>query len=740
VTDAPSSRDRRVIGLWPAAGIGVGAIVGGGVLVLGGAAFSTAGPAAMLAFFLNGMVAAITALSFAELSTAMPESGGAYMFAKRILNVRTAFAVGWVLWFAYIVAAVLYALGFAEFGAAFLRDILLALSVQPPGWITGRRAVIVLALLASAGYTLALARKESGGGLAATISKVAVFAILIAAACVALLRTKGDPIVPDLTPFFANGLSGLLQAMGLTFTTLQGFELIASVAGQVKDPRRTLPRAMFLSLGLALLIYLPLLFLSATAGTPAGQSIVSMSDAQPETVMATAARNYMGRTGYVLVMLAAILSTLSALHACLFAASRVALTMAHDRTLPQVLAESHPVRKTPLMGLYATLLSVAAILFMVPNLAAAGGAAGLIFLVSFALVHYTSFLARRRMSPNQIGFKTPWFPLVPIVGIVSCLALAAYQAVAVPAAGAITAVWLGLGVILYFSIFASRAEVVDAAAEGLDPRLMALRGRTPVVLVPVSNPENAVGLVEVANALAPPEVGRVLLLTVMRRPAESGADAEPFLDSAQGVLREALRAALRAGHAPEALMTISHEPWEEIERIARARESESILLGLTKIGDSIDRLEKLLNRLECDVAVLAAPPGWRLDRAQRIVVPVGGRGSQKELRARLLGSLGRAKGRTIRFLRVVRPDTSRIEQDAARQQLSTYARDEAQGDFEVDVIPSADPSAAVLERATDADLLVLGLPRVRGKKLFGEVAIRIAAQSPGATIMLSRGR
>jgi hypothetical protein len=68
------------------------------------------------------------------------------------------------------------------------------------------------------------------------------------------------------------------------------------------------------------------------------------------------------------------------------------------------------------------------------------------------------------------------------------------------------------------------------------------------------------------------------------------------------------------------------------------------------------------------------------------------------------------------------------------------ARDEARGNIEVDVIASPDPSGAVLERATDADLMILGLPRVRGKKLFGEVAIRIAAKSPGATIMLSRGR
>ncbi len=295
--------------------------------------------------------------------------------------------------------------------------------------------------------------------------------------------------------------------------------------------------------------------------------------------------------------------------------------------------------------------------------------------------------------------------------------------------------------ILYFSLFASRAEVVDAAAEGLDPRLMRLRGRTPVVLVPVANPANAVGLVEVANALAPPGVGRVLLLTVMRKPQSPTANSNPALDSAQRVLKEALTAAIGAGHLPEALMTISGEPWAEIERVARTRGCESILLGLTKIGESsIDHLEKLLNRLECDVAVVAAPPGWRLEDARRILVPVGGRGSQQELRARLLGSLGRDSTRTINFIRVVPPDASPEDIQSAHDALSRFARDEARGNVQVDILPAADASGAVLERATDADLLVLGLPRVGGKKLFGEVAIRIAQEARGATIMLSRGR
>lgn len=110
------SKAERNVGFFGAVGIGVGAIVGGGILALTGAAFASTGPSAILAFALNGVIALITALSFAELSAAFPESGGTYVFSKKVLSIRAAFAVGWVVWFASIVAAVLYAADQAAHG------------------------------------------------------------------------------------------------------------------------------------------------------------------------------------------------------------------------------------------------------------------------------------------------------------------------------------------------------------------------------------------------------------------------------------------------------------------------------------------------------------------------------------------------------------------------------------------------------------------------------------------------
>ena len=91
------SNVERTMGLAGATGVGVGAIVGGGVLALAGVAFATTGSGALAAFAFNGVIALLTALSFAHMSGAFPESGSPYTFAKKFLNVRIAFAVGWVV-------------------------------------------------------------------------------------------------------------------------------------------------------------------------------------------------------------------------------------------------------------------------------------------------------------------------------------------------------------------------------------------------------------------------------------------------------------------------------------------------------------------------------------------------------------------------------------------------------------------------------------------------------------------
>ena len=192
----------RSIGLMGATGIGIGAIVGGGILALAGVAFATTGPSALIVFAINGVIAILTALSFAEMSTSFPESGGTYTFAKKVLSVRSAFVFGWVGWFASIVAGVLYALGFGAYAAILLQEVAALILGEVPRWLVGPDMVTVLAVGATLFYSFGLVRKNAGGGVWINVGKVMVFALLICGGAWALTdRSVGD-MQASLTPFF----------------------------------------------------------------------------------------------------------------------------------------------------------------------------------------------------------------------------------------------------------------------------------------------------------------------------------------------------------------------------------------------------------------------------------------------------------------------------------------------------------------------------------------------------------
>jgi len=384
----------------------------------------------------------------------------------------------------------------------------------------------------------------------------------------------------------------------------------------------------------------------------------------------------------------------------------------------------------------------AAIIIIFGDVAAAGAAASLIFLVSFALTQWTAILARLRVGAVALSFRTPWFPGTPIVGACACIALAIYQGIQVPIAGLIVLIWLGAGGILYLFIFAQRARIVDASAAAQDPELLLLRGSSPLVLVPIANPENAYAMVEVANALTPPKVGRVLLLSIVI-PPENWHPGDPpgQLTHSQAVIKSALTASFASGLAPEALTTIAPRPWPEIIRVSRSYRCESLMLGLSDLGEPEDlkQLENLMSQVDSHVIVLRAPKGWNLSSVKKVLVPFGGRGQHDQLRARLLGSLYRHGIRQIHFLQVLPQNSPRNAIRKAEMWLAEMAKDELGGDAQIEVYCSNSAIDWIIERAAGVDLLVLGTQRfARNQKFFGETALRIARQTSCGLILINR--
>jgi hypothetical protein len=181
-------------------------------------------------------------------------------------------------------------------------------------------------------------------------------------------------------------------------------------------------------------------------------------------------------------------------------------------------------------------------------------------------------------------FLAPWFPATHVAGAGACIGLAVFQGIQVPSAGLISLVWLGIGGLLYLIFFAQRASVVDATSTAMDPQLHLLRGRNPLVLAPIVNPANAEFMISLATAMAPPEIGRVLLLSVVK-PRKDWHPCHPMpqIENIQMILKKALSASVSGGLAPQTLITLNSDPWQEIIRVARIHRCESLLMGLSNL-------------------------------------------------------------------------------------------------------------------------------------------------------------
>ncbi len=714
--------------------------MGGGILALAGVAFATTGPAAMLAFALNGLIAMLTALSLGEMASKFPESGGTYAFSRKVLSIEAAFAVGWIVWFASIVAAMLYAIGFGYFSVLLVRECVDLLGYAAPPWAMDQRLVPWIAILAVFTLALGLVLKSGGGGSWANAGKVVVFGILILGG---LWSVAGQPLSQtraSLQPFFSSGAGGLFEAMGFSFIALQGFDLFAAVGGEIRTPARNIPRALVLSLIIALLIYLPLLFVITTVGVSAGEGIAAAAAENPEGIVALAARNYLGPAGYGFVLVAAVLSMFTALHANLFAASRIALAMSRDHTLPSIMSRLSPRRQTPVHAIAVTAGLISMLVIALPDVAAAGAAASLIFLITFAVAHCLAVLVRRR-SPTKPPFQTPWYPAVPLIGGLACVALAVFQGVVVPSAGTIAVVWLSLGGLLFLTLFARRARLRDVSSMAANPELLRLRGNSPLVLVPIANPRNAEAMISLANTLVPAAVGRVLLQTVVVAPDSWDPDSDPApADQSQAVLRELIRASSRLSVPVETLTTVSPDPMPEIARVAKLHRCESVLLGLSKINrnENDSPLEVLLGQLDSDVVVLRATGNWSLSQTQRILVPVAGRGGHDYLLARILASFSRQQKSVVTFMRVLPTVADATEFRKAQRELDRMAHDHVFGSSEQIVVKSDDP-VDIISTAAEGQLVILGVQRIGPRrKLFGQFTRKIARQTESPLIVISR--
>lgn len=437
------------LGLLDATMVGIGAMIGAGIFVLTGLAAEIAGPAAILVFFLNGGVTTFTALSYAELAAAIPKNGGGYAYVRETFPDPVAFVMGWTRWFTYMAAGALYALGFASNGVEFVHLYWDGLPAGPT-WQVG---YAVFAVVAFIGLNAFSTEASGGAETLVTLVKIAILAVFIGFGIRAVDSATFFGIDPGASPalsdFFSKGALNVLPAMGLTFIAFQGYDLIATVTEEVENPRVNIPRAILLSLGATVVIYLLVVGVAlGTLGAPA------LGEAGEKAVVEAAIRFmpnvgvFGASLGAALIGFGAVFSTISALNAVIIGSSRVAFAMGREGQLPGPLGQIHHRFGTPFRAILASGVIMVVATALAP-ISVVGNLASLFTLLGFVVVNLAVIQLRRTQQNLSRPFEIPYYPVPPVLGIVFNLLLALFIA---PRTWAIAIVWLVLGALIYVGL------------------------------------------------------------------------------------------------------------------------------------------------------------------------------------------------------------------------------------------------------------------------------------------------
>ena len=380
--------EKKTLGYWEVTAIGIGGMVGGGIFAVLGLSVELSGGGAPVAFLIAGIVALVTSYSYAKLSVAFPSQGGTVAFLDRAFGpgLLTG-AANILLWISYMVMLSVYAYAFGSYGASFFPP------ATQPLW---KHILITGVVVGITGLNLLNTRLIGKAEDWIVLLKLVILAFFIGVGIWGIDSAR-------LTPSTWSPPLHLIAGGMIIFLAYEGFELIANTAQDVRNAPKTLPRAFYSSVGFVIVIYV--LVAIVTVGTLPIDAIVGAKD----YALAEAAKPSLGQLGFILIAIAAMLSTASAINATVYGAARLSYVIAKDGELPQILE-----KKTwgkPVDGLLIT-SGVTLLIANLTNISSMStmGSAG--FLLIFAAVNAANVMLAK---------ETGSLRTLSIIGVVLCL-------------------------------------------------------------------------------------------------------------------------------------------------------------------------------------------------------------------------------------------------------------------------------------------------------------------------------
>lgn len=727
--------------------LGIGALMGGGVFVLLGLGAGVAGPGLLLAFFLNGLITIPTMMIYAQLGSAFHDAGGGYLWIKEALAQPWGFLGGWMGWFSHAVACGVYALA----SGYFLSWILDYLAWLPPDEFVPRSAVIVVAAVLFALVFIALnfvgVKQSVSAENAINYVVLTVVAVFLASG---LWRLSSQTELAqrnfaDFFPAELGGVVGVFAAMGLTFIAFEGYEIISQSSEEVKNPRKNVPRAIFIAM-MSVWVIILLTTVVAIGLVPNVPSWKFLGDAGPLAIVQAAPFIFppaLGAYASLIMLACAMLLQLVGLNATIYSSSRVSFAMARDGNLPRFFSAIHARYRTPHWSVLASGAIILAMALLLP-IERVAVAADLMFVTLFIFVDIAYIKLHRTMPREAFGYRAPLFPFLPLAGIAGLLFLVVYLFLHDLTGSLVAMAWLGVGVGVYYATVRpkERAEALERRERAVVHEARRGPRKDFRILVPVANPANVRGLALAARDIAKAMDGEIVFLYIVRvaeaTPLREGAR---FVDDARPLFEEAERAV--AGDVPtHAVVRIGHDVAQAMSSTAEEKGASLLLIGWRgdrTFGEFVfgGTLDPVIENPPCDLAVLklrGTPP------PRRILVPTHG-GGHAPLSVRLAAAIARSRDARLDLYNVIPPEEEgemELSARKARGRALLVHNGAADLDAHVVIEHGRDPVESVLKRSEGYDLLVIGAttePAWRNY-LFGAKPEQIIEGAPQSVLMV----
>jgi APA family basic amino acid/polyamine antiporter len=412
---------KRRLGLFEVTVSGIGIILGAGIYALLGEAAPLAGNALWLSFIISSIVAAFTALSYAELSSMFPGSAAEYEYVKNAMGERIGFIIGWIIIFSAVISSSAVAIGFGNYlGTIF--------NIPP--------IYSAIGLIAVLSFILFIGIKESAW--------VAILFTSIEALGLLIIFFIGIPYYGNVNYFeMPLGLNGIFASAALIFFAYLGFEEIVKLSEETIEPNKNIPRAIILAMIISTVLYILVAFSSVSI---LGWEALANSQAPFSQIAFTA----LGPNGSFLLSIIALFATSNTVLLLLLAGSRIVYGMAASHSLPLILRKVHPKTRTPWVSIVIVGLFAIGFLFL-GNLEFLASATNYALFLSFIFIN-ASVIILRYISPD---FKRPFriplnvkrLPLLPVFGLITCIILLFQLSFSAIALGIVITI---IGIILSF--------------------------------------------------------------------------------------------------------------------------------------------------------------------------------------------------------------------------------------------------------------------------------------------------